>query len=114
VLCDVNQLSFWREREAAAVAPRNVTEVCLLLESAECFIGNDSGPGHLAAVSGIQTFTVFGNQHSVMFAPIHPASEWIEGAPCRYKSCSEACRFRCSIVLWMSMRKPYVGKWRGS
>jgi hypothetical protein len=93
VLCDMNQLEFWRERGEAAVAPRNLTELCAQLESAEFFIGNDSGPGHLAAISGIPTFTIFGNQNSAMFSPIHPASEWIEGAPCRYKPCSNSCRF---------------------
>ncbi len=93
VLCDINQLHFWRERREAAVAPRSLTELCGLLDSAEIFIGNDSGPGHLAAVSGIPTFTIFGNQSPALFAPIHPASEWIEGAPCRYKPCYDSCRF---------------------
>jgi ADP-heptose:LPS heptosyltransferase len=93
VLCDINQLQFWREQGEAAVAPRSLTELCGLLESAEILIGNDSGPGHLAAVSGIPTFTIFGNQSPALFAPIHPASEWIEGAPCRYKPCYDSCRF---------------------
>jgi ADP-heptose:LPS heptosyltransferase len=93
VLCDINQLQFWRDRQEAAVAPRSLTELCRLLDSAEIFIGNDSGPGHLAAVSGIPTFTIFGNQSPALFAPIHPASEWIEGAPCRYKPCYDSCRF---------------------
>jgi len=61
--------------------------------STQFFIGNDSGPGHLAAISGIPTFTIFGNQNSAMFSPIHPASEWIEGAPCGYKPCSDSCHF---------------------
>jgi len=93
VLCDLNQLQFWREQGEAVVAPRSLTELCALLEQAAIFVGNDSGPGHLAAVSGIPTFTIFGNQTPALFAPIHPASEWIEGAPCRYKPCYDSCRF---------------------
>jgi ADP-heptose:LPS heptosyltransferase len=93
VLCDANQLEFWQEQGEAVVAPRSLTELCGLLDLASVFIGNDSGPGHLAAVSGTPTFTIFGNQGPAMFAPIHPASEWIEGASCRYKPCYDHCRF---------------------
>jgi heptosyltransferase-2 len=93
VLCDIHQLQFWREQGEAVVAPHSVTELCAVLDSAEVLIGNDSGPGHLAAVSGIPTFTIFGPQIPALFAPIHPASEWVEGAPCRYKPCNDSCRF---------------------
>jgi heptosyltransferase-2 len=93
VLCDPNQLQFWREQEETVIAPRSLTELCALLEPAAMFVGNDSGPGHLAAVSGIPTFTIFGNQNPALFAPIHPASQWIEGAPCRYKPCYDSCHF---------------------
>jgi ADP-heptose:LPS heptosyltransferase len=94
VLCDPDQLSFWQGRGEAAIAPANLTELCDLLESARVFVGNDSGPGHLAAVSGIPTFTIFGPQFPSLFAPIHPASEWVEGPPCPYKPCHDSCRFQ--------------------
>jgi ADP-heptose:LPS heptosyltransferase len=93
VLCDANQFQFWQEQGEAVVAPRSLTELSALLERAAIFVGNDSGAGHLAAVSGIPTFTIFGNQYPAVFAPIHPASEWIEGAPCRYKPCHDKCAF---------------------
>jgi heptosyltransferase-2 len=56
-------------------------------------IGNDSGPGHLAAFCGVPTFTIFGPQLPEWFAPLHPRSEWVEGKACPYKPCSDYCRF---------------------
>ncbi len=63
------------------------------LAGADRFIGNDSGPGHLAALLGVPTFTIFGPQLPELFAPQHPQAAWIEGAPCPYKPCFDACRF---------------------
>ncbi len=63
------------------------------LTTADRFIGNDSGPGHLAALLGVPTFTIFGPQLPELFAPQHPRAAWIEGAPCPHKPCFDACRF---------------------
>jgi heptosyltransferase-2 len=63
------------------------------LGTADRFIGNDSGPGHLAALLGVPTFTIFGPQLPELFAPRHPEARWIEGAPCPYKPCRDYCRF---------------------
>lgn len=72
------------------------------LSAADRFIGNDSGPGHLAALLGVPTFTIFGPQLPELFAPQHPQAAWIEGAPCPHKPCFDACRFpapRCILDL---------------
>ncbi len=72
------------------------------LDSADRFIGNDSGPGHLAALLGVPTFTLFGPQLPERFAPRHPHAAWIEGAPCPFKPCSDYCRFpepRCLTAI---------------
>ncbi|HEY0968149.1 MAG TPA: glycosyltransferase family 9 protein [Opitutaceae bacterium] len=72
------------------------------LERADAFIGNDSGPGHLAALLGLPTFTVFGPQLPELFAPVHPQAGWIEGMPCPHKPCFDSCRFtspRCLLDL---------------
>ena len=53
--------------------PRNVTELIAQIDRAGAFIGNDSGPGHLAAICGVPTFTLFGPQLPEWFAPLHPA-----------------------------------------
>jgi len=70
------------------------------LDSADRFIGNDSGPGHLASLLGVPTFTIFGPQLPSLFAPRHEKSRWIEGSDCRYKPCKDHCRYsepRCIL-----------------
>ena len=63
------------------------------LSGATRFIGNDSGPGHLAAALGVPTFTIFGPQLPELFSPQHPLAAWTEGKPCPYKPCYDACRY---------------------
>jgi len=69
------------------------------LDSFDRFIGNDSGPGHIAALLGVPTFTIFGPQLPELFAPRHPDARWVEGAPCRYKPCRDYCRFSEPLCL---------------
>ncbi len=94
-------------------------ELLPLLATADHFIGNDSGPGHLAALLGVPTFTIFGAQLPEHFSPVHPAAAWIEGAPCPFKPCNDYCRFarpHCildvtvdevwnRLVLWLAWRE---------
>ena len=70
-----------------------------VLASADRFIGNDSGPGHLAALLGVPTFTIFGPQLPELFAPQHPQAAWIEGAACPHKPCFDDCPFRAPYCL---------------
>ena len=63
------------------------------LAGADRCLGSDSGPGHLAALLGVPTVTLFGPQLPERFAPQHPRAAWIEGPPCPYKPCFDACRF---------------------
>ncbi len=92
--CDPDQQAFWsKAREQNVSVPRTVTELLSLIDQAGAFIGNDSGPSHLAAFSGVPTFTLFGPQLPEWFAPLHPEAEWLEGKPCPYKPCSDYCRF---------------------
>lgn len=72
---------------------RDIDRLLDILVTADRFIGNDSGPGHLAALLGVPTFTIFGPQLPELFAPQHPQAAWIEGAPCPYKPCFDRCRF---------------------
>jgi ADP-heptose:LPS heptosyltransferase len=101
IVCDPDQREWWlNSGETEAATPRNVTELIAQIDRAGAFIGNDSGPGHLAAMCGVPTFTIFGPQLPEWFAPLHPASEWIEGKPCPYKPCSDYCRFATPFCLW--------------
>ncbi len=94
VACDPDQMEAWRTAGEAPVCPRSVTELDLAwLNGGGVFIGNDSGSGHLAAACGLPTFTLFGPQLHEWFAPLHPASEVMEGKACPYKPCSDYCRF---------------------
>jgi heptosyltransferase-2 len=94
IACDPDQRDFWREAaEPDIIAPRTVTELLALMDQSAVFIGNDSGPAHLAALCGVPTFTLFGPQVPEWFAPLHPTGEWLEGKPCPYKPCSDYCRF---------------------
>lgn len=93
VVCDPDQIGWWRARGEDAACPRNVTELLACLRTGGVFVGNDSGPGHLAAACGLPTFTLFGPQLHEWFAPLHPASEIFEGKACPYKPCSDYCRF---------------------
>ncbi len=94
VVCDPDQESWWKQNgETSVAAPTTVTELIKLTDHAGAIIGNDSGPGHLAALCGVPTFTIFGPQLPEWFAPLHPRSEWIEGKACPFKPCSDSCRF---------------------
>lgn len=94
VACDPEQRDWWLEAGESNVAtPSTVGELFALADRAGAFIGNDSGPGHLAAFCGVPTFTLFGPQMAEWFAPLHPASEWLEGKACPYKPCADYCRF---------------------
>jgi heptosyltransferase-2 len=94
VACDPDQRKWWTEAgESGVETPHSVTELISAIDGAAVFIGNDSGPGHLAAFCGVPTYTLFGPQLPEWFAPLHPASEWLEGKACPYKPCSDYCQF---------------------
>jgi ADP-heptose:LPS heptosyltransferase len=100
VACDPDQRDWWlRAGEEKVATPHTVTELLALLDRAAGFIGNDSGPGHLAAFSGVPTFTIFGPQLPEWFAPLHPRAEWAEGKACPYKPCSDYCRFAAPLCM---------------
>jgi ADP-heptose:LPS heptosyltransferase len=100
VACDPDQREWWLQAGETGVAtPRTVTELLGLIDKASAFIGNDSGPGHLAAFSGVPTFTIFGPQVPEWFAPLDPAAEWTEGKACPYKPCKDYCRFPSPLCI---------------
>jgi ADP-heptose:LPS heptosyltransferase len=101
IACDPNQRGWWLQAGENQVAtPATVTELIALTDRAGVFIGNDSGPGHIAAFCGVPTFTFFGPQLPEWFAPLHPASEWMEGKVCPYMPCSDYCRYPAPHCLW--------------
>ncbi|MFO1476972.1 MAG: glycosyltransferase [Verrucomicrobiota bacterium] len=101
IACDINQRDWWLATgESGVSTPQTVTELLDHIDQAAVFIGNDSGPGHVAAFNGVPTFTLFGPQLPELFAPLHPGSEWVEGKPCVYRPCSDYCRFPTPHCMW--------------
>jgi ADP-heptose:LPS heptosyltransferase len=109
VLCDPEQRDFWLRRRESVTVPGPVEELITQISRAAIFIGNDSGPGHIAALAGVPTFTIFGPQLPELFAPIHPRSQWIEGAPCQFKPCYDSCHFSLAHCL-LSLEEETVWK----
>ena len=93
IACDPEQLGWWEAHGENPACPSSITALLQVLDEAALFMGNDSGPGHIAAITGVPTFTLFGPQLHEWFAPIHPAAESVEGRACPYKPCSDYCRF---------------------
>jgi ADP-heptose:LPS heptosyltransferase len=100
VVCNPDQRDWWlKAGEQDVATPLTIAALMELMCDAGVFIGNDSGPGHLAAFCGIPTLTFFGPQVPEWFVPLHPASEVIEGRACPYKPCSDYCRFPAPLCL---------------
>jgi len=101
ILCNPEQKGWWADAgEPDVTAPESVSDLLQCMDAARVFIGNDSGPGHLAAFCGIPTFTFFGPQVVEWFVPLHPDAEAVEGKACPYKPCSDYCRFSVPHCLW--------------
>lgn len=71
----------------------SLDDLMAALAGADRFLGNDSGPGHLAATLGVPTFTLFGSCRPEEFSPAHPQAGWLPGRPCPHFPCRDYCRF---------------------
>lgn len=57
---------------AEIIEPEGYVALLECLTHSALFIGNDSGPGHLAAILGVPTITLFGNTSPTVWQPIGP------------------------------------------
>lgn len=100
-LCDERQRPDGFEAGGGtAVVPSSLDDLMGRLEGALLFVGNDSGPGHLAALLGVPTLTVYGPVLPEMYGPLHPLATSVEGSDCRFKPCLDSCRYaenRCML-----------------
>jgi len=71
-------LALFREYRMVAGAP--LGEIKSLLRGAAMFLGNDSGPAHMAAAFGIPVVVVFGSSDAAIWHPWRTASEVVQGA----------------------------------
>lgn len=87
----------------------SVRQLAGALSAVSCYVGNDSGPKHIAAAVGIPTFTFFGPEdpvewhpysrtaHPVFFVPELPCRREDQGRWCGLEECDlpGAQRHRC-------------------
>ena len=62
----------WR-RQHDVIEPRDVMALAELIGGASLYIGNDSGPMHLAAQLGVPTLALFGPTDADVWGPLGPA-----------------------------------------
>ena len=93
LMADANQAERWQQAGETPVIPRTIASLCDELQTGDVFIGNDSGPGHVAAILGLPTFTLFGPSMPEWFVTIHPQAEFVEGPACPFRPCADYCHF---------------------
>lgn len=69
------------ERVAQVIRPRTYCELWDHLHAGSAFIGNDSGPGHLAGILGAPTVSIFGPSDPAVWRPLGPNIRVIRGEP---------------------------------
>ncbi|HEY1628916.1 MAG TPA: glycosyltransferase family 9 protein [Tepidisphaeraceae bacterium] len=72
-----------RQFQASAEVHRPVTLLELLEEisAADIFVGNDSGPGHLAGIIGVPTISLFGASDPTRWRPLGPRAVVVRRQP---------------------------------
>lgn len=86
VWADFERLEISKDRRVQVVRSVGLRELRrMLADQASVFVGNDSGPGHLAASLGIPTRIVFRSTDRKIWAPLGPRVE-------TYESLSEASK----------------------
>ena len=71
-----------RLRAASVVeTPATLTELWARIASASSFIGNDSGPAHLAGMAGVQTVVIYGPTTPEIWKPLGPRVAALRGEP---------------------------------
>lgn len=66
------------ERVAESVSPEDYVQLADLLLKARLYIGNDSGPTHLASVLGLNVLALFGASNPVVWSPIGPRTRILQ------------------------------------
>ena len=66
--------------EHPTICPSDLSTLAALLAGAQLFIGNDSGPGHIAAAGGTPTLSLFGPTDPGIWSPRHPRGRMLHMA----------------------------------
>ena len=83
----------------------DLLQVAAVVERAACFVGNDSGLGHIAAAMGTPTVTVFGPGDADRYHPWGPDVDWIV-APGKDLSRLEPRAVAARLNILLSTPKP--------
>jgi ADP-heptose:LPS heptosyltransferase len=69
------------EGAAETSRPQTYAELLEHLRAAATFVGNDSGPGHLAGIIGTPTLVLFGPTDPAVWRPLGPRVRTLRGRP---------------------------------
>jgi ADP-heptose:LPS heptosyltransferase len=61
--------------------PQTLVELFDLIRGASAFVGNDSGPGHVAGILGVPTLSLFGPTDPARWKPLGPAVNVLRNEP---------------------------------
>jgi ADP-heptose:LPS heptosyltransferase len=111
-----------RERASSLAGRLTITQLVAALQKFDLFIGNDSGPTHMAAALGLPTLCVCsGTIHPSQWAPVGPAALAIQRqmlcSPC-YLRDQEECPFGVACLqelpveaVWEATLRVLLPKW---
>ncbi|MCY3766034.1 MAG: glycosyltransferase family 9 protein [Gemmatimonadetes bacterium] len=88
------------------LAPRDLRSLAALLHGVDLFIGNDSGPGHIAAAVGTPTLTLFGPTDAVTWAPRHPHARILRAPDGRLPALSVESVLNAALKLLAAVPPP--------
>jgi ADP-heptose:LPS heptosyltransferase len=84
-----------------AVGGLDLGAYAALIGRARLYVGNDSGPAHLAAAQDVPGVTLFGSQNPAVWKPVGPrqAVLWagLDCSPCRGTACDRPVRHECLL-----------------
>jgi ADP-heptose:LPS heptosyltransferase len=98
----------WRERfaqNAVFLGPQDMDlrELIALISNARLFVGNDSGPAHIAAAAGRPTVVIFGSSDSTTWGPWQTAHRVVQNDfacnPCKGDRCYAFPEPRCILTI---------------
>lgn len=96
-------------REFALLDSLDLRELIALIAGARIFIGNDSGPGHLAAAAACPVVAIFGSSSSVHWAPWRTAHRVVQNDfpcnPCAGDRCYAFAEPRCIMSVTLEQVK---------
>lgn len=67
--------------EVGTVVEKNLLELFDALQRAKLYLGNDTGPTHLAALLGLPTLALFGRDNDVAWRPLGPGVQILKRVP---------------------------------